>query len=568
MSESHEHPAFIAPDAADLAPLFPGYDIQNLIATGGMGAVYFAIQKSLDREVALKILPMEFSNDAAFRAGFEAEAKAMARLNHPNLIGVYDFGEAGGMLYIIMEYVAGHSVYHAAYGKAIDPKEVIRLVSAVCNGLTHAHDNGIIHRDIKPSNILLDLNAEPKIGDFGLARPIERKVEEGEEIFGTPHYTAPEVVNAPHSVDSRADIFSVGVLLYELLTGRLPDPDPRPASTMVRCDIRFDAIIRKATQPLAAARYSSASEIARDLQAIAPRATSSIGPKAGPPGSRSPVGGPPRPAAPARKYAKYRPKKSSNSSLLGFLLLALVAAFAAYFYHFKNPPAAVTPPLHMPAPKDSGKTSASDDSTDSTANKSDSSANSITPNTTSLEPALPPEDTGSESNVLEPKFDVPAFFLKARKAMKEKAKPAISAHQTGLKDNFFGFEESLKREARKLPPSKDNVVKAVEPAIEAMRTNGGKIPKKLTSKLAATPELEKIRLEFYQRQIGVDDALTLAITKLSSQYILGLEMQIERLKSDDDEGAINLITKEIANTKDDEDYFPSLILDASPEAEE
>jgi serine/threonine protein kinase len=246
MSDSHEPAGFSAPDPTDLAPLFPGYEIQGLIATGGMGAVYRAVQRSLDRTVALKILPMEFSQDAAFCAGFEAEAKAMARLNHPNLIGVYDFGEVNGMLYIIMEYVAGQSIYHATYGQAVEPAEVVRLVTGICNGLAHAHENGILHRDIKPSNILLDLNANPKIGDFGLARPVDRKIEEGEEIFGTPHYTAPEVVDAPQSVDYRADIFSVGVLLHELLTGKLPASDPRPASTIVRCDPRFDTIVRRA----------------------------------------------------------------------------------------------------------------------------------------------------------------------------------------------------------------------------------------------------------------------------------------------------------------------------------
>ncbi len=572
MSESHEQPSFVAPEPADLAPLFPGYEIHRLIATGGMGAVYQAVQKSLDRDVALKILPMEFSKDAAFCAGFEAEAKAMARLNHPNLIGVYDFGEVGGMLFIIMEYVPGHSVYHAAYGKAIDPKEVIRLVTAICNGLAHAHDNGIIHRDIKPSNILLDLNAEPKIGDFGLARPIERKVQEGEEIFGTPHYTAPEVVNSPHSVDSRADIFSVGVLLYELLTGKLPDPNPRPASTVVRCDIRFDAIIRKATQPLAAARYSSASEIAKDLEAIVPRVASTSGPKVGAKsghkGSHSPVGGPPRPGTPVRGYAKYRQKKSSNSTLLGFLLLAAAAAFAAYLYYGKYQSPEVVPPVEVPASKDTGKTSAQDGSTDSARIEIGNSANNPTPNTTAVEPAVIPDSSGSSSNTHEPKFDVSGFFLKARKAMKEKSKLAVAAHQTGLKDNFFGFEKSLIREAKKLPPSKDRVANAVEPAIEAMRSAGANIPEKLTSNLADTPELEKIRLEFYQRQIGLDDALALSLTQLSSQYVLGLEMQIERLKPDNDVGAINLIVKEIANTKDDDDYFPGLILDAPSDTKE
>ncbi|MCX6867500.1 MAG: serine/threonine-protein kinase, partial [Verrucomicrobia bacterium] len=154
MSNSHEPPiTFLAPELAQLVPLFPGYVLELMIATGGMGAVYRAVQKSLDRTVAIKILSREFSKDAAFCAGFEAEAKAMAHLNHPNLIGVYDFGEVDGMRYIIMEYVPGKSLFHSAHGIAIDPGEVIRLVTGICNGLAHAHKNGIIHRDIKPSNI-------------------------------------------------------------------------------------------------------------------------------------------------------------------------------------------------------------------------------------------------------------------------------------------------------------------------------------------------------------------------------------------------------------------------------
>ena len=260
---------FVAPTVAELAPLFPGYEVQVLIATGGMGAVYRAIQKSLDRTVAIKILPREFGSDTAFRASFEAEAKAMARLNHPNLIGVYDFGEVNGMLYIIMEFVEGNSLFHSANQRALDARVVVNLVAAICDGLEHAHKNGILHRDIKPSNILLDRNANPKIGDFGLARPIGRKIGADEQIFGTPHYTAPEVIAAPHAVDFRADIFSVGVMLHELLTGRLPAVDPRPASAVVGCDRRFDLIVRRATSPQPAARYGSAAKLAKDLRAIA-----------------------------------------------------------------------------------------------------------------------------------------------------------------------------------------------------------------------------------------------------------------------------------------------------------
>ena len=268
MNDLPNSATFVAPDPQELGSLFPGYEIHHLIAVGGMGAVYRAEHKSLQRPVALKILPIEFSEDKEFCASFEAEARAMARLNHANLIGLYDFGEVNGMLFIVMEFVPGKSLFHSAHRKAIDPSYVIRLVTSVCSGLAHAHENGIIHRDIKPSNILLNANAEPKIGDFGLAHPIERKFNVGETIFGTPGYTAPEVVDAPLAVDHRADLFSIGVLLHELLTGKLPSEDARPASILCGCDLRFDAIIRRATSPAPSARYSSATEIARELQAI------------------------------------------------------------------------------------------------------------------------------------------------------------------------------------------------------------------------------------------------------------------------------------------------------------
>jgi serine/threonine protein kinase len=319
---------FQAPDIAELIPLFPGYEIQGLIATGGMGAVYRALQKSLDRVVAIKILPKELSRDAAFCAGFEAEAKAMARLNHPNLIGVYDFGEVNGMLFIIMEYVAGKSLYHYAYGKTLDPSEVVRLVTGICHGLAHAHENGIIHRDIKPSNILLDLYSLPKIGDFGLARPVERKIEEGEEIFGTPHYTAPEVVSHPHSVDFRADLFSVGVLLHELLTGKLPADDPRPASLICRCHLRFDEIIRRATNPLPAARYSSATEMANDLLAISP----SQGPRVARAGSPSVQ----RRVQPARAIVQRR-SSSNHGPMIALVIFVVLAAAGILYLRDKEP---------------------------------------------------------------------------------------------------------------------------------------------------------------------------------------------------------------------------------------
>ena len=155
---------FDPPDLSELSKLLDGYEVTSLIATGGMGAVYKATQVSLDRDVAIKLLPVEFGEDPSFRDQFEAEARSMAKLNHANLIGIYDFGEANGMPFIVMELVAGKSLFHSSYGKAIDEATAVKLVIGICRGLAHAHAADIIHRDIKPANILLDPNAKPKIG--------------------------------------------------------------------------------------------------------------------------------------------------------------------------------------------------------------------------------------------------------------------------------------------------------------------------------------------------------------------------------------------------------------------
>ncbi|HEY8961780.1 MAG TPA: serine/threonine-protein kinase [Luteolibacter sp.] len=298
-------PTFEAPSVDQLAALFPGYQIHGLIACGGMGAVYHAVQTSLDRAVAIKILPREFGSDASFRANFQTEAKSMARLNHPNLIGVYDFGEVDGMLYIIMEYVPGESLHHVSYGGRLKGGDAARIVAAICDGLAHAHENGVLHRDIKPANILLDAQARPKIGDFGLARPIGSREGENETVFGTPHYTAPEVLARPDAVDARADIFSVGVLLHQLLTGHVPEAVQGLPSVIAHCDIRFDEIVRKATNPMPEMRYRQAGQMAQELHAIAaslqrphpaPTSTGAFRPHPTPTGTAAyrPVGNPSR----------------------------------------------------------------------------------------------------------------------------------------------------------------------------------------------------------------------------------------------------------------------------------
>ncbi|MFM2220489.1 MAG: hypothetical protein RLZZ553_237 [Verrucomicrobiota bacterium] len=254
---------FTPPSIEVLNQLLPAYHFIDFIAQGGMGAVYLAKQVSLDREVAVKILPRELSADPEFRASFQTEARAMAKLNHPNLIGIYDSGDVDGMLYIAMEYVSGKSLYHSAWNKKIDPAEATRIVIAICEGLSHAHENGIIHRDIKPANILLTPKIEPKIGDFGLAQAVGVK-HEG-IVMGTPGYAAPEVISHPERADRRSDIFAVGVILHELLTTKKPEPHVT-ASSLCHCGPEFDLIIQRATHPNPVMRYPDAASMARALR--------------------------------------------------------------------------------------------------------------------------------------------------------------------------------------------------------------------------------------------------------------------------------------------------------------
>jgi len=268
--------SFSPPSVEELGKLLDAYEFKAFIAQGGMGAVYHARQRSLDREVAIKILPRELGADPGFYRSFETEARAMAKLNHPNLIGVYDSGSVDGMLFIAMELVAGESLYHKYYHQRVEPSEVIRLIKAICAGLAHAHEADVIHRDIKPANIILTAKGEPKIGDFGLAQA--SGTGDGSGIaMGTPGYTAPEVIANPNSADRRSDLFAVGVILYELLTGQLPENPAKMPSTLTGCDPVFDKIYRRATHPSPTFRYPSAGAFSEALdEAAAARAARPI----------------------------------------------------------------------------------------------------------------------------------------------------------------------------------------------------------------------------------------------------------------------------------------------------
>jgi len=161
---------FVAPSVEEVRKLFPHLEVIELIGRGGMGAVYKARQKELDRLVALKILPPGIGDDRAFADRFVREAKALANLNHPNIVTLYEFDQADGLYYFMMEFVDGVNLRQLLQAGRLAPREALAIVPQICDALQYAHDQGIVHRDIKPENILLDRRGRVKVADFGVAR--------------------------------------------------------------------------------------------------------------------------------------------------------------------------------------------------------------------------------------------------------------------------------------------------------------------------------------------------------------------------------------------------------------
>ncbi|MGI8977910.1 MAG: serine/threonine-protein kinase [Pirellulaceae bacterium] len=155
---------------ADLAPHFPQLEIIELLGQGGMGAVYKARQKHLDRLIALKVIPPEAAKEPAFAERFAREARALARLNHPNIVTVFDFGQSDGVYFLLMEFVDGLNLRQTMQAGNLSPQEALAIVPHICDALQYAHDQGIVHRDVKPENVLLDKSGRVKIADFGLAK--------------------------------------------------------------------------------------------------------------------------------------------------------------------------------------------------------------------------------------------------------------------------------------------------------------------------------------------------------------------------------------------------------------
>ena len=266
--------AFVPPSVDRLSELFPALEIIELLGAGGMGAVYKARQEGLDRIVALKILPEEFGHDVKFALRFTREARTLAKLNHSNIVSVYEFGHVQNTYYFLMEFVDGSTLRDVVRAGELTPEHALAIVPHLCDALQFAHDKGVIHRDIKPENILIARDGSVKIADFGLSRILGTEDQPTaltgtHQIMGTPRYMAPEQLEGARSVDHRADIYSLGVVFYEMLTGELPIGRFEVPSRKVQIDVRLDDVVLRTLEKEPERRYQRASDIKSDVQSIA-----------------------------------------------------------------------------------------------------------------------------------------------------------------------------------------------------------------------------------------------------------------------------------------------------------
>jgi serine/threonine protein kinase len=255
---------------------FRGMEVLEVIGQGGMGVVYKARQIDLDRTVALKVLsPRLAAADPEFPRRFAREAQALASLDHPNIVRVHEMGREADLCYLVMEHVDGVNLRELLVQKKLPPEQALRIVPQLCDALEYAHSRGVIHRDIKPENIILSRSGAAKIADFGLARIVRQdeaapsRLTQTNVIMGTADYMAPEQRDSMKGADHRSDIYSLGVVLYEILTGELPVGRFDPPSRRARLDARVDDIVLRAIERDPERRYQRASHMGRDLDQVA-----------------------------------------------------------------------------------------------------------------------------------------------------------------------------------------------------------------------------------------------------------------------------------------------------------
>jgi predicted Ser/Thr protein kinase len=259
-------------DIVRIRTLFPELDIERTLGQGGMGVVYLARQKHLNRPVALKIIAPEIAGDPTFAERFSREARTTARLTHGNVAMVFDFGEVDGVYFMIMEYVEGRNLRQLITSGGLSTHSTVNTILQVCDALHYAHLAGVVHRDIKPENVIVTPAGNVKVVDFGLAKltdPAQRELTltATRQVMGTPRYMSPEQMDSPQSVDHRSDIYSAGVILYELLTGELPTGHVVAPSQTGNGDARLDEVVMRALAREPERRFQSIAEFRSKLEA-------------------------------------------------------------------------------------------------------------------------------------------------------------------------------------------------------------------------------------------------------------------------------------------------------------
>ncbi len=252
------------PEPEEIADKFPQFEILECLGRGGMGIVYKARQKSLNRLVAIKILAPEREHDARFAERFAREAELLAKLSHPHIVTIHDFGETGGLYFLVMEFVDGVNLRDLLREGKLESKQALAIVPPICEALQYAHDKGIVHRDIKPENLLLDRDGRIKIADFGIASLIGASAEKS----GTPPYMAPEQRGISTEVDHRADIYALGVVFYEMLTGERPAENLVAPSKKTPLDARLDEMVLRALEKEPEKRYQTAEDFRTRVETL------------------------------------------------------------------------------------------------------------------------------------------------------------------------------------------------------------------------------------------------------------------------------------------------------------
>ncbi|MCY2961917.1 MAG: serine/threonine-protein kinase [Planctomycetota bacterium] len=309
-------------DVASIAAAFPAYELGAELGRGATGAVFRAKHRALGREFALKIIAEDVAARPGFAERFEREARTLGGLAHPGIVAVHDAGRAGPWFFLAMELVDGVDLRQMLVAKRVAPREALAIVAQMCDALQYAHDQGVVHRDIKPENVLVDRAGRVRILDFGLARVVRESAStpnltRSDQVMGTPLYMAPEQWRTPLEVDHRADIYSLGVVFYELLTGELPVGRFPPPSHRVELDVRLDEVVFKTLEREPERRYQHISELKTDL-GTATRSAPAIAPPPLPANGAAPT-------APAPRAATRTPRQAGSNRIL-VLAVGLVIA--------------------------------------------------------------------------------------------------------------------------------------------------------------------------------------------------------------------------------------------------